>query len=136
MKLIRSILLVSLAFISFSACKKDSDSPSASGTLNGKWEGKWGNDNEAPSAFFSLNFKSGSVLEEIDQAGEVKGVGAWTIDNANNIITGYTINSKPPVGNKYSIVAAFYPSQGKVLGNWGFGNSATDGGSFELNIKK
>lgn len=137
MKLIRSILFVSIAFLSFTACSKDSDdSTPTAGVVSGKWEGKWGNDNDKPSLFFSLNFKDGGILEEYDQTGEVKGVGTWSYDITNKIITGHTINQKAPVGNKYSIIAAFYPSQGKVLGNWGFGGSATDGGTFELTVKK
>lgn len=136
MKLFKSILFAGIAFLSFTACKKDSGGSSKSTTVDGKWEGKFGNDNDAPTLFYSLNFKEGGVLEEIDQSGEVKGVGTWAMDNTNKIITGHTINTKEPVGNKYSIIAAFYPSQGKVLGNWGFGNSATDGGTFELTARK
>jgi len=134
MKFLKSITSVLLLLVVFSACSKDSDS-TPSTTLQGAWQGKYGDDNEAPSVFFSLNFKAGGVLEEIDTDGTVKGTGTYTIDN-NNIITGHTVNIKTPVGNKYSYMAAFYPSQAKVLGNWGFGNSGTNGGMFELTIKK
>jgi hypothetical protein len=133
MKLIKSIALFSMLFALFTACKKDSDSPGA--VVDGTWVGKFGNDNDDPSVFYSLNFKPGGILEEIDQSGEVRGVGSWNIDN-NNIITGHTVNTKSPVGKKYSIVAAFYPGQNVVLGNWGFDDSATNGGTFELTTKK
>ena len=135
MKLLRSITSVLLLLVVFSACSKDSDSTPSTTTFQGLWQGKFGNDNDAPSVFFSLKFKTGGVLEEIDTDGSVKGTGTYTIDN-NNIVTGHTVNIKAPVGNKYSYVAAFYPSQGKILGNWGFGNSGTNGGLFELTTKK
>ncbi len=135
MKFLKSITSVLLLLFVFSACSKDSESTPSTTTFQGVWQGKFGNDNDAPSVFFSLNFKAGGVLEEIDTDGTVKGTGTYTIDN-NNIITGHTVNIKAPVGNKYSYVAAFYPSQAKVLGNWGFGNSGTNGGMFNLTTKK
>ncbi len=134
MKFLKSITSVLLLLVVFSACKKDSDS-TPSVTFQGMWQGKYGDDNDKPSVFFSLHFKAGGVLEEIDTDGSIKGTGTYTIDN-NNVVTGHTVNIKAPVGNKYSYVAAFYPNHAKVLGNWGFGNSATNGGLFELTIKK
>jgi hypothetical protein len=134
MKFLKSITSVLVLLVVFSACSKNSDNTPPT-TFNGVWQGKFGNDNDAPSVFFSLHFKAGGVLEEIATDGTVKGTGTYTIDN-NNVVTGHTVNIKAPIGNKYSYVAAFYPSQAKVLGNWGFGNSGTNGGMFELTIKK
>jgi len=134
MKFLKSITSVLVLLVVFSACSKNSDNKPVT-TFQGMWQGKYGDDNEAPSVFFSLNFKAGGVLEEIDTDGTIKGTGTYTIDN-NNVVTGHTVNIKAPIGNKYSYVAAFYPSQAKVLGNWGFGNSGTNGGMFELTIKK
>ena len=132
MKFLKPLVFLSVIFLSFTACKKDSDKPAP--TLQGKWTGKYGMGNDNPAHFYSLNFKAGGVLEEINQAGEVRGTGTWEIDN-NNIITGTTVNTKDPVGVKFSIIASFYPSDGIVLGNWGYDDSATDGGTFELKSK-
>ena len=126
-----AIVAFVLALVSVS-CSKSSDSPSsAPKTLDGVWVGKFGTDNSKPSVFFSLNFKAGGVLEELTESGEVKGKGTWKIDN-NNIITG-TYNYVAPSNNKYSIIGAFDSKKGQILGNWGFGSSATNGGLWEMN---
>ena len=58
-------------------------------------------------------------------------VQAWEIEN--NIIDAVYISTG---GAKYSLIGSFYPFDGKVLGNWGFDNSATDGGLWEMTNKK
>ena len=35
-------------------------------------------------------------------------------------------------GSKYSVIGAFYKDQGKLLGDWGYGNSSTDGGTWQM----
>ena len=124
-----AIVAFVLALVSVS-CSKSSDSPSsAPKTIDGVWVGKFGNDNNNPSLFFSLNFKAGGVLEELTATGEVKGKGTWKLDN--NILTG-SYNYLPPTNTKFSIIGAFDSKKGQILGNWGFGSSATNGGLWEM----
>ncbi|MBC7850566.1 MAG: hypothetical protein H7Y31_12570 [Chitinophagaceae bacterium] len=131
MKFIKLLSIVFFLVASISSCKKDNDNPPVTpASIEGVWVGKFGNGNAAPSSFFSFNFKANGVLEELTQTGEVKGVGTWDIEN--NLIDGYTINILAPVGNKYSVIGSYNASVKKILGNWGFGNSVTDGGMWEM----
>jgi hypothetical protein len=131
MKFLKSLSMSLIILLPFVACKKDGTSKSVS--IEGTWEGKWGNGNSNPSLFFSLRFNPGGVLEELGPNGEVKGTGTWEKE-INNIIEGSYFNT---VNNaKYSIMGAFYPSKGILLGNWGHDESATDGGLWEMTIKK
>ncbi|WP_336514679.1 hypothetical protein [Pollutibacter soli] len=127
MKTTGIIALFIAVLAGFSSCKKD-DIEAKVG-INGVWTGNYTVDPSTEKGFFSLNFKSNGVLEELSSAGAVKGTGTWEMDS-NNIITGsYKMTAS---GNRYSIVGAFYPQQKKVLGNWGYDDSATDGGTYEL----
>ena len=135
MKFVKTGLALLLAAFIFTACSKSDSQPTppTSQSVQGVWVGKFGTDNNNPSAFFSYNFKAGGVLEELTDNGQVKGTGTWKLDN--NILTGYTINVLAPVGNKYSMIGTFNASQGKILGNWGYGSSATNGGLWEMSRK-
>lgn len=114
----------------FVACKKEKtekpENPAQS--IEGTWVGKYGFGNDAPSIYFSLKFKSGGVIEEIGSSGEVKGTGTWEM-TGNTITAHYSYVSNQ---NSFSLVAAFDASTGKLLGNWGYGSSATDGGLWEM----
>jgi len=127
-----AIVAFVLTLVSIS-CKKSSDSPSATpATIEGVWVGKFGTGDNKPSSFFSLNIKPGGVIEELTESGEVKGKGTWKLEN--NILSGsYTYLA--PSSNKYSIIGAFDASKGMILGNWGYGNSNTNGGLWEMNKK-
>ena len=126
--------LISVAFIliaPFIACKKEGTNK-AVGNIEGTWEGKYSNGNSNPSIFYSLRFNAGGILEEVGSNGQVKGTGTWEIDK--NIIEAEYTNTAS--GAKYSLIGAFYPSDGKLLGNWGFDESVTDGGLWEMTTKK
>ena len=135
MKFLNLFAAVLAIFIFVSSCKKGSvdKPPVTSNSITGTWEGKFGTDNNNPSSFFSFNIKEGGILEELTVTGQVKGTGTWKLEN--KILSGYTINVLAPVGNKYSILGAYNSSDGKILGNWGYGNSPTDGGLWEMTKK-
>jgi len=129
-----AILFVAVSIVS---CKKNSDdrpdsNPSAQ--IQGVWAGKFGTGNNNPTAFFSFNIKAGGILEELTATGQVKGTGTWKLEN--KIFYGYTINILDPIGNKYSVIGAYDASKGKILGNWGYEDEATDGGLWEMNKKQ
>jgi len=134
MKFLQAVSVLLFAAFTFAACSKSNNTPPVTNnSVQGAWVGKFGTDNNAPSVFFSYNFKAGGVLEELTDNGQIKGTGTWKLDN--NILSGYTINVLAPVGNKYSMIGAFNAAQGKILGNWGYGSSATNGGLWEMSRK-
>ena len=112
----------------FAACSKDkTENPSEK--IIGKWVGVYGFDNDNPDIYYSLNFKPGGVIEEIDQNGGVIGSGTWEM-TGNTITAHYAWH--PPSTSTFTIVAAYNSSQQKLSGNWGYVNSATDGGLWEM----
>jgi len=121
-------LLIATLFASaiLVACRKDNKSNAA---LEGSWTGRYGFENEGLSEFYSFRIKPDGVLEEYGEAGMKIGTGRWTLEN--NIFSGYTISTLGSE-NKYSVIAAFDASGGKLSGNWGFGESTTDGGTWEM----
>lgn len=125
----KKILLALLVSISFVACKKDDAKPAVS--IEGKWVGKFGTGDNPPSSFFSFNIKSGGVIQELNQAGEVTGEGEWELDS-NNVLFATYETSGPNV-KTYTVIGAFNAGQAKILGNWGYDDSATDGGTWEMN---
>jgi hypothetical protein len=125
-------LFLSLVFI---GCKKSNDGPTNinSNTITGVWVGKFGTGDNQPSSFFSFNIKEGGILEELNVSGEKIGQGTWKLEN--KIFTAVYSYYAPPAGNKFSVMAAFNANTGKLLGNWGYNNSVTDGGQWEMDKK-
>ncbi len=133
MKFVKYILVIALFAMTVAACKKSAGGPaSPSNGIEGLWEGKFGIDNEKPTVFFSFNIKAGGVIEELTSTGQVKGQGTWKLEN--NILTA-KYSYLAPSTSKYSIIAAFDGAKGKLAGNWGYGNSATDGGLWDMTKK-
>lgn len=120
------MMLIASGSVSMISCSKSSGKPSNS-AIEGKWVGKYGFDDDAPSVFYSFFFKAGGVLEEYGESGLKIAVGTWKLEN--NIIMGKT-TSLLGSGNEYSIIAAFDASKGKLDGNWGYDDSNTDGGTW------
>jgi hypothetical protein len=121
------ILFVAALFmlLIFLSCKKDTDSVLP---VEGNWVGLYGNDNEVPSIFYKLNIKHGGVIEELNASGDVKGSGNWTL-KGNNFTAHY--QWKAPHNTFFTITARIDPNSNKLVGTWGFDNSATDGGKWE-----
>lgn len=134
MRISKTIIALLVVVTSFTACKKDKDEPqiSSTDTIVGLWEGTYKSDATGNTFFYSLNFKAGGVVEEINSSGQKIGQGTYEIDN--NIVTAHYNWEDDPSG--FSIIAAFYPNTAKLLGDWGYGNSSTDGGTFEMHKKQ
>ncbi len=132
MKFLRNAL-VALVVLLAVACSKNSDKPSpATNSIEGNWVGKYGTGNNKPGSFFSFSIKANGVIEEVDAEGQVKGKGTWKLEN-NILYATYTWIA--PSNTKFSVLGAFNASQGKILGNWGYGASTTDGGLWEMTKK-
>jgi hypothetical protein len=134
MKALKFSLIVFLTSLLFVGCSKNNDNPapasSVSNAITGTWQGKYGTGSNNPSSFYSFRIKVGGVLEELGSAGQVLGTGTWKLDN--NIITGsYTY----PSGSKYSFIGAFDASKKQIIGDWGYGSSATNGGLWDMDKK-
>jgi hypothetical protein len=127
MKIAKIILMAAVVLTGFVSCKKDKTETSKATTIEGVWVGSYVNDASGNSFFYSFNIKPGGVIEELNSAGEKLGQGTWKLEN--EILTAtYTWTG----GSKYSILAAFYKNEGKLLGDWGYGNSTTNGGSWQM----
>ncbi len=126
LKFLLITLVLSSAFI---ACKKDKHESPPQTQLEGKWVGKFGFGNAAPSDFYSFNIKPGGILEELGETGLKTGVGTWKLEG--NIFTGST-TSVLGTGSKYSVIGAFDQSKLKLDGNWGFDESVTNGGLWHM----
>jgi hypothetical protein len=125
MKVSNFLLFTALTVIGLASCKKDKADPQYS--IEGRWVGTYLNEASGNSFFYSFNIKPGGVIEELNSSGQKIGQGTWELEH--DILTaGYTWTS----GSKYSIIAAFYKKEGKLLGDWGYGNSATNGGTWQM----
>jgi hypothetical protein len=109
----------------FVSCKKDKLEQQA--TIEGRWVGTYVNQSSGNSFYYSFNIKPGGVIEEINQAGQKIGEGSWEM--SNDILTAeYNWTN----GSKYSIIGPFDKDKGKLLGDWGYGTSATNGGTWSM----
>lgn len=126
MKISKIILIALVALTGFASCKKDKVEAKTIG-IEGRWVGTYVNDASGNSFYYSFNIKPGGVIEELNSSGQKLGQGTWEFEN--NILTAhYSWTS----GSKYSVIAAFYKEDGKLLGDWGYGDSATNGGTWVM----
>ena len=118
-----AIIAIATLFVS---CSKDRNDPQPA-TIEGRWVGTYVNDASGNSFYYSFNIKAGGVIEEINSSGQKIGEGTWEIDN--DILTA---EYSWPGGADFSVIAAFYKNEAKLLGDWGYDDSATNGGSWEM----
>jgi len=128
MKISKIILFAAVALTGFISCKKDKDAVSnKQATIEGVWVGTYVNNASGNSFFYSFNIKPGGIIEELNSSGQKLGQGTWELEN-NILSAHYQWNSS----SKYSVLCAFYKDQGKLLGDWSYGNSSTDGGTWQM----
>jgi hypothetical protein len=123
--LISSIItgMIALLLLSFG---KDAG---ISSPLEGNWNGFYGNDNELPSIPYKLNVRRDGVIEEVVSGGLVKGAGNWNL-NGTQFTAHY--QWKAPLNTVFTLTATYNPITHKLMGTWGFDNSAVDGGKWEV----
>ncbi len=126
MKISKIILIAFVALTGFISCKKDKVEKQTT-AIEGRWVGTYVNDASGNSFYYSFDIKPGGAIEELNAAGQKLGQGTWKLEN--NILSA---KYSWPGGNGFSILAAFNKEQGKLLGDWGYGNSATNGGTWEM----
>lgn len=129
MKFLKSLALILLASVIFTACKKDKNDAALAAPFIGKWTGSYGFNGDAPAYFFSLQIKSDGVIQELNSSGVAKGEGQWTIQGKTLKGT-YKMLFSPY--NEYAVSAVINASTGKMEGSWGFDKNAENGGKILL----
>lgn len=127
MKISKIILIALVTLPGFIACKKDKVDKQTT-NIEGRWVGTYVNEASGSSFYYSFNIKAAGVIEEVNAAGEKLGQGTWKLEN-NILSAKYSWSGG---GNGFSVLGAFYKETGKLLGDWGYGNSATNGGTWEM----
>lgn len=132
MKFLKFFIVALLLSTAFFSCKKDNNddfTPTPSNSaIEGKWVGKYGYQNDAPTIYFCLNVKPGGIIEELNSSGESKGSGTWSM-NGNTFTAKY--QWKAPLNTIFSVIATYDPATGKLSGTWGWNDNATTGGKWE-----
>ncbi|MCF0060616.1 hypothetical protein MUK70_15335 [Dyadobacter chenwenxiniae] len=131
MKSFRIYSLLLLALMAIAACSNDDDDAvqPAPTSVEGTWEGKYGNGTKVPDWFMGFEIDPNGVIHELNEDGKKIGKGVWTISGDQFLST---YHNDIPYNSNYSLKATFIKSQGTLKGTWGFGNKDTDGGTFEL----
>ncbi len=125
MKFVKFSIVALLMPVIFFSCKKDNDTVQP---VEGTWNGLYGYGIDAPSISYRLNIKHDGTIEELNAAGNSKGSGSWNFNG--NTLTGH-YQWKAPMNTVFSIIATYDPATKKLIGTWGYDNSATDGGKWE-----
>jgi hypothetical protein len=123
----RGLALMLLSCTLFISCSKDKDDNKPV-TIEGVWEGTYKYDSGSQTFKWGLNLKAGGVLEGLDANGQVTGTGTWEIEN--NIVYGTYFEN----GAEVTVIAAFYPEQKKLLGDWGYNGNVNEG-TFDMTKK-
>lgn len=130
MKILKLALVAILAIATLTSCKKNNDDSNITSGIIGRWEGKFNEDGE--SFYYRLDIKPNGIVEEYGQDGGKLGEGDWSLDPTTKIFMAYVDWSD---GVAFSMMGAFNDAQHKMTGNWGYDNSTTDGGTWQLSKK-
>ena len=121
------LLIVSFVFV---GCKNDDNAtPKGPTTIEGKWVGKYGYDDEDPSIYYCFNIKSGGVMEELTKSESVLGNGTWEL--VGNVFTA-TVTWDPPYSSTFVVTGTFDKDKGELDGIWGYDPSDSDGGKWYM----
>jgi hypothetical protein len=127
-----TFLSLALVLTIVSCSKKSSDDATpASNSLDGVWSGNSVTESGNTKSFYSFEIKPNGILNRLDETGAVAGTGIWSV--SSNIFEGTYKNAN---NTKFSVIGSYNKSLAKILGNWGYGNSVTNGGTWEMSRKK
>lgn len=130
MKLLNFTIITLLAVFSASCNKNDDSSKPVPASVSGVFDGKYGFENEAPDAAYTLNFKGDGTIEELGQSsGNPTGRGTYTL-KGNHISAKYKMLFTP--FNDYFIEATYDSGKQTIDGTWGYEPGGTDGGLFSV----
>ena len=131
MKLLKIAVLSLLCASAFTACKKDKDNGTITNTsdIAGNWVGKYGNGSDVPNIYYAFIIKSNGTLDEVNKYGVKIGEGTWTISGNKFLATAHYLAN--PSGG-FSVNATLSGDKINLTGTWGYGNNASDGGTFYM----
>lgn len=112
MKHLKSLAIALLLTTTFIACKKDSTPPPF--TMNGMWEGKIGDNNDAPDGQYKLNIKASGIIERISFNGNVSATGTWSLEG-DEFSALYTFSDG---GTIVTLEGTVDKQQKKLTGTW------------------
>lgn len=128
MNLSKTLFVIALCTLIFSACKKEKhDNPS----IVGFWKGKYGGVSNYPSVGYALLFRNNGtvrVFDGSDTATASKAEGTYTV-------VGSTVTLTYLYSGSGSLSASATANSGWnfVEGTWGYGTNTTNGGRFFAN---
>ncbi len=126
MQVFKTTFFALVVAIAATACSKSNSSDKPFESIAGVWKGTVITDHDKKVYFWSFGFRANGVLEVLNQTGGVVATGTWSLEN-NILMASYTQDD-----DKFSIIGSHNASLGKILGNWGYDNSTTDGGTWEM----
>ena len=122
------ILILVIGSTMFTACKKDDTAtPHGPATIEGKWVGKYGYDNDDPVYYYCFNVKADGTIQELNSSQKVLGSGTWEL---NGDVFTSTVTWNPPYHSTFITTATFDANNGKLTGIWGYDPSDSDGGTW------
>lgn len=128
MKISKWIMAVLIATTTFVSCSKDNGDDNNT-NIEGDWVGTYSDASTNATFDYRLRIKPNGEVQELNSAGTVIGTGGWELDNTNNV---FMAEYEWTNGQDFSIIADFLKQDGKLIGSWGYDNSNSDGGTFEL----
>ena len=138
MKNLKNILIVAMMITAFASCKKDEVLPSSgntttppttSHTFTGRWKGSWGYGSNNSTSYYSLNFKTNGVAEQINSANVVTGTGTWTLNGTDLTVNYHSVNDPSAI---YTVDAVYDSTHMKIEGSWMYESNVIYQGSFVI----
>jgi hypothetical protein len=124
--LIKSVAIILITGISFASCKKEKTS--ANKTIEGIWQGKWGDVGQTPVNFIKFEIKPGGEMKRLNEQGQVIANGTWILNGVHFECT-YTHTSD---GQVHKIGGLYTDFDGVITGTWGYSPSKSNGGTIDL----
>jgi hypothetical protein len=121
MKFLQTAIIALFVSAAFVACKKD-DVTIPSFKMEGVWEGKIGQNTEAPSGQYKLNIKNGGTIERISSNGTVSASGSWNLAGENFTAIYFYSN-----GTVVDVAGTVDKSKNKLTATWS--NNGDDEGT-------
>lgn len=125
-QIFKTAIVLLVASVMFVSCNNDDNAtPQGPTTIEGKWVGKYGYDDEEPSTYYCFKIKAGGEIQELRKNGSVLGSGTWQL--VDDVFTA-TLTWDPPYSSTFMVTATFNKDKGELNGVWGYEPSDADGG--------
>ncbi|MEI9909960.1 MAG: hypothetical protein WDO71_09975 [Bacteroidota bacterium] len=112
MKFLQTAIMALFLSAAFIACKKN-DVRTPSFKMEGAWEGKIGQNTDAPSGQYKINIKNGGTIERINSNGTVSASGSWNMAGENFTAIYFYSN-----GTVVNVAGTTDKSKNKLTATW------------------